>query len=57
MAVLSLPQDYGYVISAGIGAIFMVIWKGVRVGMVEILEGREPVITAHILLGSEEARG
>ena len=38
MAVMSLPQDYGYVISAGIGAIFMVMWKGVRVGMVDILE-------------------
>ena len=35
MAVMSLPQDYGYVISAGIGAIFMVMWKGVRVGMVD----------------------
>ena len=34
MAVMSLPQDYGYVISAGIGAIVMVMWKGVRVGMV-----------------------
>merc|ERR1719376_841924 len=33
MAVLSLPQNYGYVISAGIGAVFMVMWKGVRVGM------------------------
>ena len=33
MAVLSLPQDYGYAISAGIGAVFMVMWKGVRVGM------------------------
>ena len=32
MAVLSLPQDYGYVISAGVGAIFMVMWKGIRVG-------------------------
>ena len=33
MAVLSLPQDYGYVISAGLGATFMVMWKGIRVGM------------------------
>merc|ERR1712012_1194861 len=28
-----MGADYGYVISAGIGAIFMVMWKGVRVGM------------------------
>ena len=34
MVAMSLPMDYGYVISAGVGAIFMVMWKGVRVGMV-----------------------
>ena len=34
MIAMSLPMDYGYVISAGVGAIFMVMWKGVRVGMV-----------------------
>ena len=34
---MSLPMDYGYVISAGIGAIFMVMWKGVRVGQVTII--------------------
>merc|ERR1712209_346100 len=33
MVAMSLPAEYGYVISAGIGAIFMVMWKGVRVGM------------------------
>ena len=32
MAVMSLPADYGYVILTGVGAIFMVMWKGVRVG-------------------------
>ena len=36
MVAMSLPMDYGYVISAGIGAIFMVMWKGVRVGQVSI---------------------
>ena len=37
MVAMSLPMDYGYVISAGIGAIFMVMWKGVRVGQVNII--------------------
>ena len=37
MVAMSLPMDYGYVISAGIGAIFMVMWKGVRVGQVIII--------------------
>jgi len=32
MAVLSLPADYGYVIATGIGSIFMVMWKGIKVG-------------------------
>ena len=34
MVAMSLPADYGYVISAGVGAIFMVMWKGIKVGMV-----------------------
>lgn len=29
---MSLPADYGYVIMTGVGAIFMVMWKGIRVG-------------------------
>merc|ERR1712126_395763 len=33
MVAMSLPADYGYVISAGVGAVFMVMWKGIRVGM------------------------
>ena len=36
MVAMSLPADYGYVISAGVGAIFMVMWKGVKVGMVSV---------------------
>ena len=32
MAVLSVPENYGYVVLTGVGAIFMVMWKGVRVG-------------------------
>jgi len=32
MAVLSLPEDYGYVILTGVGAIFMTMWKGFKVG-------------------------
>ena len=28
---IPLPSDYGYVISAGVGATFMVIWTGIRV--------------------------
>ena len=34
MVAMSLPADYGYVISAGVGALFMVMWKGIKVGMV-----------------------
>jgi len=33
MVVLSLPEDYGYVILTGVGAIFMAMWKGIKVGM------------------------
>ena len=29
---MTLPADYGYVILTGIAAIFMVMWKGIRVG-------------------------
>ena len=32
MVAMSLPADYGYVIMTGVGAIFMVMWKGIRVG-------------------------
>lgn len=32
MAALFLPEDYGYVILTGIGAIFMAMWKGFQVG-------------------------
>ena len=32
MAVLSLPEDYGYVVLTGVGAIFMTMWKGFKVG-------------------------
>jgi len=32
MVAMSLPADYGYVVLTGVGAIFMVMWKGVRVG-------------------------
>ena len=37
MVAMSLPMDYGYVISAGVGAIFMVMWKGIRVGQVTLM--------------------
>ena len=30
--MMNLPTDYGYVIMTGIGAIFMVMWKGFKVG-------------------------
>ena len=30
--MMNLPSDYGYVILTGIGAIFMVMWKGICVG-------------------------
>ena len=39
MVAMSLPMDYGYVISAGVGAIFMVMWKGIRVGQVNTISG------------------
>ena len=29
---MNIPDNFGYVILTGIGAIFMVMWKGVRVG-------------------------
>ena len=32
MSVPFLPEDYGYVILTGVGAIFMALWKGVKVG-------------------------
>ena len=32
VVAMSLPADYGYVVLTGVGAIFMVMWKGVRVG-------------------------
>ena len=32
MVAMSLPADYGYVVMTGVGAIFMVMWKGIRVG-------------------------
>ena len=39
MVAMSLPMDYGWVISAGVGAIFMVMWKGIRVGQVNTISG------------------
>ena len=30
--VMSLPQNYGWVILTGVGSIFMCLWKGFKVG-------------------------
>merc|ERR1712071_182416 len=38
---MSLPENYGYVIATGVGAIFMVMWKGIRVGKARKLYGVE----------------
>jgi len=32
MPAMSIPEDYGYVILTGVGAIFMAMWKGIKVG-------------------------
>ena len=29
---MAVPDGFGYVVLTGIGAIFMVMWKGIRVG-------------------------
>jgi len=39
MVAMSLPADYGYVILTGVGAIFMVMWKGIRVGKARKVHG------------------